>query len=260
MKWIIGDVHGCISTLQKLLDSVFQADNSPEFVFVGDYVDRGLHSKQTVDLLLNLQTTHTCDFLRGNHDDVVDFFLNGICKSNDYWTKQPPSQSVLWWCQNGFIPTLISYGFNPDNIMAVDIIDRWRELVPESHKKFFRNLPLFWENDTHFACHAYMSPNEELPRKLSFIKNDRNDETLWSRFRKTDLGSLDVKTPIPWDKIGVFGHTPTTYYGSPVPVRFDQIRLIDTGSFLGGYLTAYCCETDDWILQATVSSDIPPKN
>ncbi len=256
MQWIIGDVHGCIHTLEALLHKLSVADNNPKFTFVGDYVDRGLHSKSVVDLMIQLQKEGAI-CLRGNHDDVIDYMLNGHSKSDmsEFTTGAADMGHVVnWWLCNGFGPCLDSYGCGDGNVYQV--LENFREKA-EDHKEFFNNLPLYWENDTHFACHAFMRPNDELPRDLKFMPNDRAMETLWSRFAFDGHGVLDTANVNPvWDKIGVFGHTPTSLYGSYVPIKHGQLRLIDTGVFTDNYLTAYCCESDDWILQATDSRDL----
>lgn len=254
MQFIIGDIHGCDFTLQALLEKVFVADQNAKLVFLGDYQDRGNCSREVIETLLKLDKEREVVFLRGNHDDVLDWLLNGHSKSNDDWTHEHPVANWIWWSQNGVIPTVNSYGVTYDGMM--NSLEEWRAAVPDEHKKFFNNLKIYWESDTHFACHAFMQPTEELPRDLKFMPNDKNDSALWSRFSRTPSGSLNTSYKIQWDKIGVFGHTPTSYYNSPTPIKFDKIRLIDTGAFLGEYLTAYCCEWDDWILQATDSRDI----
>lgn len=68
--YIISDLHGCFYTLKKLIEKVRRKNESPQFVFVGDYVDRGLNSKQCVELLIQLQSEGAI-CLRGNHDDVM---------------------------------------------------------------------------------------------------------------------------------------------------------------------------------------------
>lgn len=254
MQFIISDIHGCNFTLQKLLENVLIADQDAQFVFVGDYADRGKYSREVIDTLLSFGKERECVFLRGNHDDVIDWLLTGHALSNDTWTRSSPQSNWRWWGWNGIIQTANSYGVSYD--AELESLEAFKQAVPEEHKIFYHDTRLYWENSTHFACHGFMRPGEELPRDLKFMKSDRNDETLWSRFLKSPAGTLDVQCKIQWDKIGVFGHTPTSQYGSPTPIKYDKIRLIDTGAFLGEYLTAYCCEWDDWILQATDSRDI----
>ena len=63
----VGDVHGCVSELQSLLDKVnFQKDNDVLF-FVGDLVRKGPDSKAVVELARRLNA-YT---VRGNHDQYA---------------------------------------------------------------------------------------------------------------------------------------------------------------------------------------------
>ena len=64
--WVIGDVHGCHSTLKKLLDSLLEIDPDSRFVFVGDLVGKGpasLEVLKTVDSLGD-----RAQVILGNHD------------------------------------------------------------------------------------------------------------------------------------------------------------------------------------------------
>lgn len=266
MIHIVSDIHGCYHTLVALVDKVKLADPDAKFVFLGDYVDRGANNKEAVEFVISLQKEGAV-CLRGNHDDVIDWLLNGSCKCDmrEHVVGSPSVDKVYnWWMWNGLSETLLSYDVS-DHLKTAGpygqmvpgsiVIDKFRENVPQSHKEFFNNLDMFWENSTHFACHGFMRPEEELPRSLRFMPSDRTEETLWSRFRSIAHQFVPVETK--WDKIGVFGHSPTnTVYSSPTPIVYDKIRLIDTGASTGNYLCAYCCEQDDWTLQATDSRDL----
>ena len=182
MNHIIGDVHGCFYTLEKLIQRVQDLDDKAYFIFIGDYVDRGQLNKEVVEYAIDLQNKGNALCLRGNHDNVIDWILNddgekdglrvGHYKGNisEYVRDRPTFDNVIpWWRVNGLDETLASYGATQalfDSNEPVDpnrIAQEFREKVPQSHKDFFRNLPLFWENETHFACHAFFRPNEELP-------------------------------------------------------------------------------------------------
>lgn len=268
MNWVVSDIHGCFLTLEKLLHRVRTADEHAQFVFVGDYVDRGFKNKEVVDLMIQLQQQGAV-CLRGNHDNVIDWLLNDKCLGNlkEYVRGRVCYDSVMnWWMWNGLEPTLVSYKVPPYPISIgpygakswEDTVMRFRENVPQDHKDFFRNLPLFWECDTHFACHAFFKPEQELPRRLSHFAQTEElvHYTLWERFRP-DLLTKNFKPPsvIKWDKIGVFGHTPIQSYNAVAPIKYDKIRLIDCGPMMNGYLCAYCCETDNWILQSVIKED-----
>ena len=61
---IVGDLHGCLDELQRLLDHVgFSAGD--RLVSVGDTVVRGPHPAETLDLLIALGARA----VRGNHED-----------------------------------------------------------------------------------------------------------------------------------------------------------------------------------------------
>ncbi len=280
MNWIISDIHGVYFTLISLLERIDKLDSNPHLIFVGDYADRGPHSHRVVEHMIVLQSERDVTCLRGNHDEVIDYILNDhyLGMGPKEWVPSPSDMDsvMLWWMTNGLSSTLESYGvtahtreygtYGGMGAKVKAIVEEFREKAPDSHKSFLRDLPLFWESDTHFACHAFMRPDEELPRSLRFMPSDRNEETLWTRFQHdfAEGGLLDsVKTN--WDKIGVFGHTPVdtlSILSCPPedvitdPIFHDQIRLIDTGAFHGGFLTAYCCEQDEWIYVRTDERDM----
>lgn len=252
MIYIIGDVHGCYYALLSLIDKIKSKDKHPSFVFTGDYCDRGKNTKQTIEYLIQFSQKENVNFVRGNHDDVMDYIVNGQAAGHpSEWVvgAPTPEKAMSWFVQHGFDLTMSSYGVGiqtsgpygqKDYTTAVMDL---REAVPESHKRFFSSLPLYWENDTHFVCHGFIDPGIELPRSLKFLKSDKIDEMLWGRF------GLVIRCE--WDKIGVFGHTP---YDSVL--KMDKVRLIDTGSFTGNKLTAYCCETDKEIFVKPDERDV----
>lgn len=269
MEYIIGDVHGMAFTLEKLINKIGKQDRDASYVFVGDYCDRGAKSREVVDICLSLQLSGAT-FLRGNHDDIIDYLLNDHVKTDlednrvgEFVSQRESLTRVAsWWFQNGLTDTLESYGIKCEEVFysksIYNIVMDFRELTPDSHKSFFSSLKMYWENDTHFACHGFMYPDKELPRSMKFMKDDSitNSEILWQRFNPDPDGGIDKSINPPWDKIGVFGHTPVQYYGMVTPIKHNNIRLIDTCAFKGNYLSAYCVETDDFISVAHESKDL----
>ncbi len=51
--YIIGDIHGCFTTLIRLIDRL---PKNSKIAFVGDMVDRGLQSKEVVEFIKNNST------------------------------------------------------------------------------------------------------------------------------------------------------------------------------------------------------------
>jgi serine/threonine protein phosphatase 1 len=148
----IGDVHGEVSKLEKLI-SKLALTQEDELVFLGDYIDRGEDSKKTLEALLNLRDYHKCTFLMGNHEDMmVDAYRFG-------------SQGMAnMWLQNGGSKTLRDFGSD----------------VPEKYLQWAAALPtLYSTQEAHFV-HAGLRLCQPAEQSL---RSDR----LWSRyFLQTD--------------------------------------------------------------------------
>ena len=99
----IGDIHGDIDAVYKLLASFPELTTDDTLVFVGDYIDRGPSSKEVIDYVRRLpgETPAKVVALRGNHEDA---WLRVIDRG---WPEfiLPPS--------NGCLATLRSYTGTP---------------------------------------------------------------------------------------------------------------------------------------------------
>ena len=72
---IIGDIHGHSNDLKVLLKKMgyglsekghyYHPDR--QAIFVGDYIDRGKHSKEVVQIVREMQENGTANALMGNH-------------------------------------------------------------------------------------------------------------------------------------------------------------------------------------------------
>ncbi|SPO00346.1 uncharacterized protein DNG_03191 [Cephalotrichum gorgonifer] len=65
---IIGDVHGMLSELEKLLEKAgFSESRGDRVIFAGDMINKGLESAGVVDLAMRINAAS----VRGNHEDRV---------------------------------------------------------------------------------------------------------------------------------------------------------------------------------------------
>jgi len=67
---IFGDVHGQYFDLFRLFDIAGYPSQNQKYLFIGDYVDRGKQSIETICLLLGFKIKYPEYFflLRGNHE------------------------------------------------------------------------------------------------------------------------------------------------------------------------------------------------
>ncbi len=184
----IGDIHGCLKTFDRLWEQL-DPSTDDRIVFVGDYIDRGPRSREVVDRMLEIQQTHDCVFLRGNHEQFMIDFLDG--------------GGIHLWNQNGGLATLRSYGGNHTGAR-----------IPDAHVAFVRATKIYHETDDFFFVHAGLKPN------LTIEENKRRfdgDTFLWER-------SHIRANQLAWEKPVVCGHTPR-----PAPINRDKLIAIDTG-------------------------------
>lgn len=204
--YAIGDVHGCLHPLQKALEWIYtDSDGDPtEVVFLGDYVDRGKHSKEVVDLLIKGPEEDNIKFvfLRGNHEQML---LRAL--------KYPGERQVFF--MNGGKKTLKSYNLLPYMM----------HMMPQEHVDFYNSTKLWHETENYIFVHAGLHPGFSLEEHKNF---DEPDEVfLWIR-------DEFLNSSYDWGKKVVHGHTPLK---TEVPhVRPNRINL-DTGMVFGGKLT-----------------------
>ncbi len=99
----IGDIHGCVDTLDALLSRLAPAEDD-HLIFIGDYIDRGPDSKGVIDRLLTLRQSQQCTFLRGNHEAFMLAYLQ--------------DREFELWGMNGGVATLRSYAADGQNVLS----------------------------------------------------------------------------------------------------------------------------------------------
>jgi len=141
--WFIGDIHGDIGLLDRLLENLFSF-NPELLVFVGDYIDRGPYSREVVDRIRNLEVPVVC--LMGNHELMM---LNAM---EDMGYGFSP---IELWYYNGGEATLQSFGFSSffsfQSEMDQQYLDFFQKLKMSEVVEIGTSLKLF-------ATHAGISP------------------------------------------------------------------------------------------------------
>lgn len=85
-RFAISDIHGCLRTFQLLLDRI-DFDTDDTLYLLGDFVDRGPASAQTLGYIIGLQSEgYRIHALRGNHDQyMLNAELVGDKRSRNVW-------------------------------------------------------------------------------------------------------------------------------------------------------------------------------
>ena len=220
--YAIGDIHGRVDLLQALHDKIIQdaasasSTLSRAIIYLGDYVDRGLHSKEVIDLLLNsplagFDTAH----LKGNHEEVMLKFLDDESVGSS-------------WMRFGGNETLYSYGVRvPSDIPAAErprqLQIALREALPDSHAKFLSSLKLSLVVGDYAFVHAGIRPGVPIDKQVA-------EDLLWIRRE-----FLDSKRD--HGKVVVHGHTITR----EAEIRANRVG-IDTGAYASNKLTCLVLE------------------
>jgi serine/threonine protein phosphatase 1 len=219
--YAIGDIHGRLDLLKDLHYLIGEHAHAAPIarkciVYVGDYVDRGMQSKEVIDLLLEGPPAgFEAVYLKGNHEAFLLHFLDDV--------RIGPS-----WVANGGGATLYSYGArSPEHGNEQDRLNHLRaelrEHLPESHLEFMRGLALSHVEGDYYFVHAGVRPDVALDQQ-------KEADMLWIR-------SMFLDDPRDYGKIVVHGHTITD---APV-VRPNRIG-IDTGAYASGVLTCLVLE------------------
>lgn len=225
--YVLGDIHGCRNALEDVL-SMAPVQVGDRIIPAGDLVNRGRHSKEVIDLMIELRHRgYIVDALIGNHE-VMFFALVGDPR---ILSAFPPgligldSSDVIGLAPmviGGFGPVIRSYTGGHAELAEV--------VIPDSHIEFFRSLKVFvfceaGSGESILVSHGGLEPEAVLDRSAQL------DHTI--ALERTSLRRLIwVRPPargVPYgysDSMSytvVYGHTPTID-GKPL-IRPREIAL-----------------------------------
>lgn len=212
--YAIGDIHGCLDKLKRL-ETLIAADatdiaGDKLIITLGDYVDRGPASAQTLNWLSAQPPAGFSRIsLRGNHEAL---FLDAIANPRS-------SRDWLTW---GGMETLRSYGIDPKAFRSMSAKTQaqvMEGMVPAKHVAFINACPVLVTVGDLIFVHAGIRPGVPLA-------SQRDNDLIWIRdpFLTADHGL---------GKLVIHGHTPAAA-PSVTPFRIG----IDTTAYDGGPLTA----------------------
>lgn len=189
---LISDIHGQYEKLLSLWSNLERHVGKKSLhddyviVFLGDYVDKGPHSSQCLEWLIQLKEnrkSQTTFFILGNHDLAFGMFLKvwsppkGHCFS-ETWRETEASYPRLWSGENGEHLDMhvlgrkyghhAVKGYSSKTLASYKASDyhSLRANVPEHHKRFIRDMPMALHSADHIFVHAGLMPNKDVDEQL----------------------------------------------------------------------------------------------
>jgi serine/threonine protein phosphatase 1 len=220
--FVVGDVHGQITMVEKLLKH--WKPEEEQLLFVGDLADRGENSKATLELARDLVEKQNTIVIKGNHDEMLEMFLEN------------PSEHVMLYYMNGggsTVNSLLGREANQQEFEknVQEIKEQYPWLLP-----FLKSLPLHYEWEDYLFVHAGVNLRKDNWRDSS------NHDFVWIR-----EGFYDQ--PNHTDKTIIFGHTVTATLNKGVNnfdvwESGDGLIGLDGGAVYGGKMHALVLTKD----------------
>ena len=211
---VIGDIHGGLRALHQIMERAKVSPNDT-LIFLGDYVDGWSQSPEVIDFLIELEKTHSCVFIRGNHDELLlDWFVH---KTDN------PTRFM-----HGGESTLLAYeNATPETI--------------DSHIQFLQSLQNYHlDNENRLFIHAGFTNVNGIHHEY-FPKLFYWDRTLWETALALDK-SLEKNHPFYPKRLTLYheiyiGHTPVSRIEKTIPIQMANVWNVDTGAAFKGPLT-----------------------
>lgn len=223
---MISDIHGCYVPFRKLLEKVDYHPDRDTLMLLGDYVDRGPKSKETVEQVRDLVHDYQVIALRGNHDQrLVD-----LIRTDDAAVQAK-------FLEHGGLQTLQSYCDFIDENVDQELLNQARIHIQQNfmdHIEFLETLPLYHEDSHHIYVHAGINPSyadwrTQPDYDFMYIKKPFHD------------ARLDLNKPV------VFGHTRAIELHDSADVWFQDDKIgIDGGCAYGMQLNCLIYENGNY--------------
>ncbi len=227
--WVIPDIHGYANTLETLLKQI-QPSKKDHIIFLGDYIDRGPHSKGVLDMVMDMEKDgYKMTALRGNHESYfAEAYYHAFELGGGLFKKKNLKQKA--WFEHGGKETLKSFGVK-------DL-----KKVPEHYIKWIEGTGLYYQNDDYLIVHAGMNFT---------LDNPYEDEhaMLWVKDFEVDSSKIGGRKVI-------HGHTPVSHEFILETIEREEFDFIDldNGVYMEGRngfgnLMAFNLETKQLVVQ-----------
>ncbi|KAG6414713.1 hypothetical protein SASPL_122086 [Salvia splendens] len=181
---IFGDLHGQFGDLMRLFDEYGSPSTAGDisyidYLFLGDYVDRGQHSLETITLLLALKVEyqHQVHLIRGNHEaaDINALFgfriecIERMGERDGIWTWHRINRLFNWLPLAALIEKKIicMHGGIGRSINHVEQIESIQRPIPMEAGSIVL-MDLLWSDPTENDSVEGLRPNARGPGLVTF--------------------------------------------------------------------------------------------
>lgn len=220
--FVFGDIHGGFLALKQLIEKI-NPTKFDQLIFLGDYVDGWSQPVEVINALLELEQAFNCIFIKGNHDELLETWLNGG-KHNEKWLKHGGRITKQCYLNES-------------------------EATRQKHLAFLQSLPYYHiDNKNRLFIHGGFTSHHGVTGEYhqSYISWDR---TLWEL--ALALNPLLTKEDQVYPKrLKLYpeiyiGHTPTTNYGISLPMNKANVWNVDTGAAFKGSISSINIDTKE---------------
>ena len=270
--FVIGDVQGCYDQLLELITKIDAIDAQSRLFFVGDLVNRGPKSLETLRLIKNLGTR--ANTVLGNHDLHLLAIAHGIRPTHRNDTLQaiieaPDREELFTWLRHR--PMALSLMHDTHLLVHAGIFSSWTyrqtlQLAQEIEaqlqsdhwlrliKTMYGNTPKIWRNDLQGDERSRCIINGLT--RMRFCHSDGAMDFDLKEGAENAPAHLTPWFALPQrqtaDHTVIFGHWSTLGL-----LLKDNLIGVDTGCVWGGALTAIRLE-DRRILQVKSPQHLSP--
>ena len=163
MIYAMSDIHGQYELFEKRVNQIrpFLENPDSKLILLGDYIDRGRKSYESLKLAYDLEQEFGKDkviVLKGNHEVWFEEFL---FQGEDVWLAEDEQ-----FCTSGTFLTQEELGGVKGLADRETQIDYLKKYIKTRHRKllsWMQNLRLFYETKTQIFVHAGV--DEEIPEE-----------------------------------------------------------------------------------------------
>ena len=243
---VIGDIHSCFTAINQFASYQKIIDNPNElFIFVGDYFDRGLETKEMFDYLELIYKQPNVVLLEGNHekhlrryaflDEDKYLSLNNALDDSNTTDETFFDTAIELFHARGFIPALkefLNYGISQKRV---------RRIVHSLQQMLYFN----YKGQYYMINHGGILPN-----MLDDINLVSTHQII------NGVGGYEYQIDEQWDgsdTIQIHGHR--NLYREPLDVTKQSINL-EGRVEKGGFLRAVTINSDNTLTPHEIKNEV----